>query len=492
MKTKKMFLVGFAAIVTILFLCAGCKGDDDEVGISKVPIGTELTYSTASEVLGDNWRSKEEIIIPDGVTYIDLSFVWDSDNLLKITLPDSVTKMHIAEYRNARTPNMTINVNNIKSYLKINFTNNVLHAENYNFNLEVKGTLVTNLVIPNGIPRINRYAFYGCASLESVVFPTKGETVVMPFAFCKCPNLTVLNIGDGVAIIGAYAFSECKNIRSVYIPNSVVYMGNGVFRGCDMLQELNLPFLGEAIDSTVRPFGRVRYLFSNPDAGYNNEYIDGDCLPSLENMTIRGGLITGFSSLTKSEEAAFFNITIGDKVTEIDNGAFSKCERLKSITIPDTVTKIGKKAFYDCVNLESITIGDGLSKVGESTFENCSNVEEITIGSNVSEISERAFAGCSSLMSITIIGNGNTELNGKNIFLGCTSLSSVTIGEGVSAIRPDIFKDCPIESVIFSNTEGWSRKYQKFTEPIYVSNPNQNAYNIKNAWKDDYSLQREE
>ncbi|MBD5414016.1 MAG: leucine-rich repeat domain-containing protein [Treponema sp.] len=483
MKTKKMFLVGFAAIVTILFLCEGCKGDDDDDGISKVPIGTELTASNASEVLGDNWKNKEEIIIPDGVTYIDLSFAWNSDNLSKITLPDSVTKMH-----NAGTRNITINVSNIKIYLKINFTKSI----NRNFNLEVNGKRVTNLVIPDGIPRINQYAFYGCESLESVSFPNKGETVIMPFAFCECPNLTVLNIGNGVAIIGAYAFSECKNIRSVYVPDNVVYMGNGVFRGCDMLQELNLPFLGEAIDSTVRPFGRVRYLFSDPDAGYNNEYNHGDCLPSLENMTIRGGLITGFSSLTKSEGVAFFNITIGDKVTEIDMGAFSRCERLKSIVIPDTVTSIGENAFYNCVNLESITLGDGLSKIEDSIFENCSSVSEITIGSNVSEIGECAFAGCSNLRSITIIGNGDTKLNEKNMFLGCSSLSFVTIGEGVSLIRPEIFKDCPLESFIFYNTEGWVRAYQKFTESIDVSNPSYNAHNVKNAWKDDNFLQREE
>ena len=51
------------------------------------------------------------------------------------------------------------------------------------------------------------------------------------------------------------------------------------------------------------------------------------------------------------------SVTIGDSVTSIGNGAFSRTS-LGSVIIPDNVTSIGDSAFYSCTSLKSVTIGD--------------------------------------------------------------------------------------------------------------------------------------
>ena len=43
-------------------------------------------------------------------------------------------------------------------------------------------------------------------------------------------------------------------------------------------------------------------------------------------------------------------------VTEIKNGAFQNCKKLKKVTIGSNVKKIGSKAFYGCKKLKSVTI----------------------------------------------------------------------------------------------------------------------------------------
>ena len=49
-------------------------------------------------------------------------------------------------------------------------------------------------------------------------------------------------------------------------------------------------------------------------------------------------------------------VIIPDRVTEIEDCAFSDCSSLKEITIPDSVTFIGENAFMGCLSLEEIKV----------------------------------------------------------------------------------------------------------------------------------------
>ena len=47
-------------------------------------------------------------------------------------------------------------------------------------------------------------------------------------------------------------------------------------------------------------------------------------------------------------------MTIGNRVTTIDNYAFAYCARLTSVAIPDSVITIGDYAFYNCTGLKTV------------------------------------------------------------------------------------------------------------------------------------------
>lgn len=158
--------------------------------------------------------------------------------------------------------------------------------------------------------------------------------------------------------------------------------------------------------------------YFHPSAGYI-EY------PYNENYEITGngyGYNTNYAGLT--------SIVVPDKidglpVTEIDSGAFARCNdlesitlpqgitkitgmtfygsrKLKNVTMPDTVTDIESAAFYDCVNIEKIIIPDGVKAIGRAAFSRCRSLKSIELPKSVEVIEEGAFGFCDSLTDITI------------------------------------------------------------------------------------------
>lgn len=58
-------------------------------------------------------------------------------------------------------------------------------------------------------------------------------------------------------------------------------------------------------------------------------------------------------------------------VTEIGEGAFQHCNRLKSVVLLDSVTKIGDNAFAWCKNLKSVEIPESVKEIGDGAFYQC-------------------------------------------------------------------------------------------------------------------------
>ena len=147
------------------------------------------------------------------------------------------------------------------------------------------------------------------------------------------------------------------------------------------------------------------------------------------------------------------------RVTEIGEGAFEGCLKLKSVVIGNCVTTIGNKAFSGCSSLTSITIPNSVTSIVWDAFNGCSGLTSITIGNGVSSIGDRAFYGCSGLTSITI-PNSVTSI-GSFAFDGCSGLTSITIPEGVTGIGMGAFGHC--KSLISINIPGSLTKIYDYT-----------------------------
>ena len=67
-----------------------------------------------------------------------------------------------------------------------------------------------------------------------VVIPD-GVTKIESFAFLGCIGLTSIDIPDSVTDLGWYTFEECSSLTSIKIPKGVTEIGKRLFAGCESL-----------------------------------------------------------------------------------------------------------------------------------------------------------------------------------------------------------------------------------------------------------------
>ncbi len=162
-------------------------------------------------------ESLTSVEIPDSVTEIGEAAFAVCTNLTSITIPHSVTEINVGAF-NGCTSLTGVYITDISAWCKINFGVSDLSGNSnplyWAHNLYLKGELVRELVIPDGVTSIADYAFYGCESLTSVTIPNS-VTSIGTDAFYNCTNLTCVAIGNGLTTINAGAFSTCTNLSEV-------------------------------------------------------------------------------------------------------------------------------------------------------------------------------------------------------------------------------------------------------------------------------------
>ena len=107
---------------------------------------------------------------------------------------------------------------------------------NYRGNLYLNGRIVTDLVIPNTVKRIEDRAFGYFQSIRTVTIPGSVETIGY-FAFDGCKKLSSLNLSEGLVYISLQAFKH-TNISKLRIPSSVKKISWDAFSWCNNLVEV--------------------------------------------------------------------------------------------------------------------------------------------------------------------------------------------------------------------------------------------------------------
>ena len=96
------------------------------------------------------------------------------------------------------------------------------------------------------------------------------------------------------------------------------------------------------------------------------------------------------------EDGSFANLSITELVipegvTELSDGAFHGCTKLKSVALPTTLKVIRNNCFEDCSALKSVVLPEGLERV-EFDFLNRTAVSMLHIPSTLIDIEEGALA----------------------------------------------------------------------------------------------------
>jgi len=157
-------------------------------------IGTRSFHATAIE----------SIKLPAGLKYIGAG-AFSSSNLLSIDIPEGITRINDRTFFDCKRLTYLTLPSTLRSIGDYAFYG-IGFMDGDDTGYAIRG--IRNLVIPEGVTRIGRYAFYLNWYLTSVILP-KSLTSLGEYAFLQCFNLASITIGKNIAGIGAHVFWDC-------------------------------------------------------------------------------------------------------------------------------------------------------------------------------------------------------------------------------------------------------------------------------------------
>ncbi len=304
----------------------------------------------------------DEIIIPEGVTYIGYGAFYHCDRLTSVSIPNSVTDIEPA------------------AFAKTKYLENWINSGSGNFLIVGDGILLayrgkdSKIVIPEGVKNIAPEAFKDHQGITDVTLPDSllkiGED-----AFSGCSNLKNVNGGINLNIIADRAFSGCP-IETIRIVDSVSMIGIGAFDLSNTTaseEEKAVVFLGESIPKLTYNTTATRLA----NEAYRKDAFEGVKVAIVpnENVITTGTVldrnITGFSGLicTISEENTdYYNgklFIVGCNLTK---------EEAENFSVPPTMLIFGKGYNFEASQLENIC-----KAAKDGGFESAEEIEGETV-----------------------------------------------------------------------------------------------------------------
>ncbi|MDE7468479.1 MAG: leucine-rich repeat domain-containing protein, partial [Muribaculaceae bacterium] len=296
-------------------------------------------------------------------------------------------------------------------------------------------TGLTNVNIPDGVTTIEKSTFEGCENLVEVNLPeTVTEIGANAFAYTAISSVNL----DGVTTIGEHAFAYCNNLTTIVLPADVRFVASNAFEGCENLTKCAYP-------STVsNPFATEHAVVYNPqtDVYLASGWIvsRGEDIILYAPVSLEGAYVVD-TNIAQIGDNAFYGcgkltaVTIATGLDELTIGkdAFSANENLASLNVGRPV--VGTP--FAGTGINDLTIGNHITTVANGAYQGCASLTEVKLGTEITEIGESAFEGCSSLVNV-VIPPFVTEI-GANAFKGCSKLDEVVIGARVTKIGESAF-----------------------------------------------------
>ena len=356
------------------------------------------TTCTVLEYIGDD----TDVVIPDtlgnyDVTSLDFQ-LFRSNTLTSVTIPARVSYIDYNLFLNYITSSekeYNTGRNLYNSYDISHKLKSINVAEGNEYFTSVDGVLydydMTELVaypraknttvftIPDGVKRIENFAFSGAVNLTKVNFPDSMKTVYHD-AFDGCSSLAAVNLNEGLEYIYSDAFYGCVKLSSISLPESLTDIYSGAFRRCSQLTSVSIPANVEEIGyGAFAECTKLKYITVDT----NNQYY------CAVNNILYDKNMTELTTYPAGKADIYY--TIADGITSIGASAFAGAINLSNVTIPSSVLIINDSAFVNCSNLTNVKMNVGLKVIGDGAFDSCSQLTNVYIPEGVVRIGDYAF-----------------------------------------------------------------------------------------------------
>ena len=422
-----------------------------------------------------NCVNLKEIILPEGLKKIEQGFI-ENTAVTSLIVPSTV------EYGGYNSVNG--GTNGANALKRVVFADGMKKIPNYICANSSENTVLIEIVIPESVEEIGKYAFKNCNGIENIFFEKNISkidegaftlcknlkkiefeqtdkyypTVIDASVFSKCTGLEEVILTSNVTEIGTRAFEYCNNLTRIELPEGVEKVGIEAFRNCINLKEIILSeglkrieqgfIQNTAITSLTVP-STVEY------GGYNssNGAING--ANALKKVVFADGMkrIPNYICANSSENSVLDEIEIPKSVEEIGKYAFKNCSGIKNVFFKE-VSKIDEGAFALCKNLKRIEFEKSdkyfPSVIEESAFSQCTGLEKVVLTSDITEIGTRAFEYCNNLTQIEL--PEGVEKVGIEAFRNCINLKKIILPKGLKWIGQGFIQNTAVTSLTVPST----------------------------------------
>lgn len=243
-------------------------------------------------------------------------------------------------------------------------------------------------------------------------------------------------------------FKNCKSLEKVNMPNCNV-IGSEAFNGCENLYDFTLA-------DTLNSIGNGSFAKSG-----------------IESVTL-GSKITNIPEFAFSECPALIEVNMLGKVTKIGNNAFSECTSLLNVNGTAYISSVGDFGFYSCENMEFDSQPTRLHSVGHCGFAMCKTVDLGELYGLVS-IGVQAFQYCSNIDSVCISGDVTTVPNAA--FQGA-HIKELIIEEGVEVIEPYAFMSTLVKEIELPSSVTEIGTYSFYTTALTTVKGGENVQTV--------------
>ncbi len=434
-------------------------------------------------------RRLNNVVIPEGASFISNMAFSDCKYLKNITIPKSIRSIGNYAFNKSGLTNINIPSGVVsigenaffecQNLISVNVdSRNTVYASDdgvlFNKNktklIHYPASLQnTEYVIPEGVTSISEKAFSGAQSLKSVEIPSS-MTNISDMAFYNCVSLTDVKMPENVTNIGEKTFYNCKSLRYIEIPKSVTSIDSYAFLGCINLMSIEISENVTSIGNKTFSECENLVLYGYKDS-YAQSYADKNYIP-FEIIDGSKKVLSVF--IDKSIADVYINYDIQLKAVVTPSNALNKAVLWESED--ETIAKVDENGIVTGIKegktvIKATTLDGGFSDtlsvtvtqrkgIGSYEVEGGSIYYDFATGKivkssklitsavippvidkvNITGIDEQAFENRNNLKKV-VIPEGAVSI-GENAFSGCNSLTDITIPDSVTDIEALAFQNC--------------------------------------------------
>lgn len=204
-------------------------------GLEKIVLPKKLETIGNSAFSGTGIK---EIELSESLTTLDSHAFQNCTSLVSIKIPDKITKISYGTFSNCSNLQSvsfpsTLTLIEERAFYETDLSEIDIpgSVENINENAFCRNENLKKVTFNEGLVKIGSNSFFGCKSIESIVFPSTLRTIGYS-GFSDCTNLKQISLNEGLVCIESEAFSRCSGLTDIVLPSTLEYCKGGAFNGC--------------------------------------------------------------------------------------------------------------------------------------------------------------------------------------------------------------------------------------------------------------------